>query len=245
MMILFSPSEGKRHGGVLPPINPSSFIFSELYTKRCEIIDTYQKVIQEGDLPTLQTLFGIKDTRLFEHYTTPLQSALTLKAIERYDGVAYEYLDYPTLSSKAQGYIDEQVIIFSNLFGAVLASDSLPEYKLKQGSTIAGLAPEKFYKEHFSEALDTMIGDQEILDLRAGFYDKFYTPKHHVTTLTFLKGGKVVSHWAKAYRGVVLRTVAQHTISSLASFIALPIEGLALAAIKEGKKKREIIYEIV
>jgi len=244
MMILFSPSEGKRHGGVLPPINPSSFIFPELYTKRWEMIEAYQKVLQIGDVKTLQTLFGIKDPKVFEHYTTPLQSALTLKAIERYDGVAYGYLAYSTLSSEAQRYIDSQVIIFSNLFGAVLGGDFLPDYKLKQGATIEGIAPEKFYKEYFSEALDTMIGDQDIVDLRAGFYDKFYTPKQYVTTLTFLKGGKVVSHWAKAYRGLVLRTVAEHTSDSLESFLAINIEGLKLSAIKEGKKKREIIYEI-
>lgn len=244
MIILFSPSEGKRHGGELPPLNSSSFIFPELYSKRCEMMEAYQNVVQNGDLQTLQTLFGIKDPKVFEHYTTPLQSALTLKAIERYDGVAYGYLAYSTLSSEAQRYIDSQVIIFSNLFGAVLGGDFLPDYKLKQGATIEGITPEKFYKEHFSEALDTMIGDQEILDLRAGFYEKFYTPKQHVTTLTFLKGGKVVSHWAKAYRGLVLRTVAEHTSDSLDSFLAINMEGLKLFAIKEGKKKREIIYEI-
>ncbi len=244
MVILFSPSEGKRHGGILPPINPSSFIFPELYSKRCEIIEAYQNVVQKGDVQTLQALFGIKDHRLFDPYKILFEDAPTLKAIERYDGVAYEYLAYSTLPLKSQEYIDSHVIIFSNLFGAVLGGDFLPDYKLKQGSSIAGLAPEKFYKEYFSEALTAMIGDQEILDLRAGFYDKFYTPQQRVTTLTFLKEGKVVSHWAKAYRGVILRTVAQHTSDSLESFLAINIEGLRLSAIKEGKKKREIIYEI-
>ena len=37
-----------------------------------------------------------------------------------------------------------------------------------------------------------MIGENEVLDLRAGFYDKFYIPKDTSTTLKFLKEGKVV-----------------------------------------------------
>ena len=87
--------------------------------------------------------------------------------------------------------------------------------------------------------------NQEILDLRAGFYDKFYIPKNPITTLKFLKEGKVVSHWAKAYRGIVLRTAATHQVQSVAELLALNIEGLVLSEIIQSKKKKEIIYTIV
>lgn len=245
MIILFAPSEGKREGGELPPLAETSLIFPEYYSKRLEIMERYQKIVHEGNDEALEALFGIKDTREFERYKIPFHEAPTMKAVLRYDGVAYDYLNYPTLLCEAQHYIDTHVILFSNLFGPIKAGDPIPDYKLKQGASIEGLACEKFYKEHFTDPLDAIIDDQEILDLRAGFYDKFYIPKNPITTLKFLKEGKVVSHWAKAYRGLVLRAVATHKIHSLEQFLALNIEGLVMNEILETKKKKEIIYRII
>ena len=120
----------------------------------------------------------------------------------------------------------------------------IPDYKLKQGSTIDSMAPEKFYKKYFTDSLDAWIGDQEVLDLRAGFYDKFYTAKKTPMTLKFLKDGKVVSHWAKAYRGLVLSAIAQNNIQSLEDFRQLSIEGLTAFETIKTEKKNEIIYTI-
>lgn len=80
--------------------------------------------------------------------------------------------------------------------------------------------------------------------MRAGYYDKFYDVKKPYTTLKFLKNGKTVSHWAKAYRGIVLREIAKNNISSLEEFQALEIENLTLKEILLIKNKTEIIYEI-
>jgi cytoplasmic iron level regulating protein YaaA (DUF328/UPF0246 family) len=168
-----------------------------------------------------------------------------MKAIERYDGVAYDYLDYPHLSQEAKAYIDDHTILFSNLFGPLKASDFIPDYKLKQGASIGEFIPDKHYKNHFSAALDAITVDQEILDLRAGFYDKFYTPKNSIVTLKFLKGGKVVSHWAKAYRGIVLRQAAINQIHSIDELLGHNIEGLIVEEILQSKKKKEVIYSIV
>lgn len=245
MVILFAPSEGKKAGGILPSFSETSFLFSELYPYRLEIINRYQTLVQTGTEEILSELFGIKEVKEFIRYKKPFETAPTMKAIERYDGVAYGYLNYLELSAQAQRYIDSHVLLFSNLFGPIRADDQIPDYKLKQGSAIDTVAPEKFYKTHFSSALDEMIGDREILDIRAGFYDKFYIPKNKVTTLKFLKEGKVVSHWAKAYRGVVLREVALSRVESINELLALNIEGLMLREIIETKKRKEIIYEIV
>jgi hypothetical protein len=245
MIILFAPSEGKREGGLLSPLNQDSLLFPEFFSKRLDVIKQYEQVIREGDDEALYALFGIKDPKEYERYRAPFSSAATMKAIERYDGVAYDYLDYRSLSCEAQRYIDHNVILFSNLFGPICAGDSIPDYKLKQGSQIGAFAPEKYYKEHFSPLLDAIVGDQEILDIRAGFYDKFYIPYKQTTTLKFLKGGKVVSHWAKAYRGTLLREAAIHQVRSIQELLALNIEGVFLNEIVETKKKKEIIYTIV
>ena len=83
------------------------------------------------------------------------------------------------------------------------------------------------------------------LDLRAGFYNKFYKPSTPYTTLKFLKDGKVVSHWAKAYRGITLRAAAMSNIQSIEEFIALPIEGLQILEIQQKGIHSEVVYEIV
>lgn len=245
MIILFSPSEGKREGGVLPPLNQQSLLFPDLYLKRLEVVEQYQLLTQQGSNEELYELFGIKDPKEYERYKQSFAIAPTMKAIERYDGVAYDYLVYSQLPSAAQEYIDKHTVIFSNLFGPIRAGDPIFDYKLKQGASIGSFIPDKHYKAYFSDALDEMIGDNEILDLRAGYYDKFYLPKKPSVTLKFLKEGKVVSHWAKAYRGRVLREVALHHINGIDEFVALNIEGLFLNEIVETKKKKEIVYSIV
>lgn len=244
MIVLFSPSEGKRPEGDSSPLSASSFIFPTLFEKRLEIISKYEKVVQNGDYAHLRELFGIKDEKEFERYKTPFDHAPTMKAIERYAGVAYNYLAYINLDASQQAYIDRNVILFSNLFGPIGAGDFIPDYKLKQGSAIESMVPEKFYKKYFTDSLNEWIGDQEVLDLRAGFYDKFYTSKNVPMTLKFLKEGKVVSHWAKAYRGLVLRAVAKNNIQSLEDFARLRIDGLTLCEIIKSGKKNELIYTI-
>ena len=244
MIVLFAPSEGKRPGGDAPSLTPDSLIFPNLYEKRFEVISQYEQLIKEGDYPQLNELFGLKDEKEFVRYKTSFDTAPTMKAIERYDGVAYDYLAYGRLSRPEQAYIDKNVILFSNLFGPISAGDFIPDYKLKQGSAVGSMAPEKFYKKYFTDPLDMLIGEQEVLDLRAGFYDKFYTRKSPAMTLKFLKDGKIVSHWAKAYRGIVLRTVAENQIRSLSDFKTMNIDGLTIIEMIETDKKQEIVYTI-
>lgn len=245
MIILFSPSEGKREGGELPPLNQQSLIFPDLYTKRLEVVEQYQSLTQQGSDEQLYELFGIKDSKEYKRYKESFAGVPTMKAIERYNGVAYDYLNYDRLSPEAQHYIDTHTIIFSNLFGPIRAGDLIFDYKLKQGSAIGSFLPDKYYKENFSAALDVMIGEEEILDLRAGYYDKFYVPNKRSVTLKFLKEGKVVSHWAKAYRGIILGEVAIFQLSSIDALLAHNIDGLMIHEIIETKKKKEIIYTII
>ena len=137
------------------------------------------------------------------------------------------------------------VIIFSNLFGPILAGDSgIPEYKLKQGEALGELKLEKYYKEFFSDAIDEYLKDEEIIDLRAGFYEKFYKINKPYITMKFLKDGKVISHWAKAYRGLILKAIAYHDIQSIDELMMMEVENLSIKEIKKIGLKTEIVYEI-
>ena len=245
MKILLAPSETKQKGGEKPFLLDALFL-RELLPQRKELLHKYTNILQQNDLSVLSKMFGLKkeaDIRYQQQQDIIHQG--TMKAIERYTGVAFDYLDYPKLDKTQQKYIDQNVILFSNLFGAIRADDFIPEYKLKQGEALGEIKVEKFYKTHSSKYLGEYLAEEEILDLRAGFYDKFYIPNKPYTSLKFIKEGKVVSHWAKAYRGIVLRYIAQNNINTIHALSTSNIKGLKLKEQNTHKNKTEIIYEIL
>ena len=240
LTILFSPSEGKNSGGT----QTKQELFGAL-NARDEILDTYNQIIRSKDEESIKKLFGIKKFSDCESYISDIYEGETMCAIERYQGVAYDYLKYKTLDETQQEYLKKNTLIFSNLYGPILGGNHIVNYKVKQGNSVGTLVPEKFYKERFSYQLDLYLAKSDILDLRAGYYEKFYKTSQNFTSLKFLKNGKTVSHWAKAYRGIVLKEVAIHNITSLEEFMKLKIEGLELSEIKTIKNKTEIIYNII
>jgi cytoplasmic iron level regulating protein YaaA (DUF328/UPF0246 family) len=237
---LFSPSEGKNPGGLQKPFG--DLLFGN--GARKTILTAYNDIVNAGDLDALKLLFGLKKETEIQPYIEDLFTAPLLPAVERYSGVAYDYLDFPSLPVAAQDYIKSHTVIFSNLFGPIMAGDPIPNYKVKQGNAVAGIAPEKYYKDAFAASLDALLEDADILDLRAGYYEKFYKTSRPYTTLKFIKEGKVVSHWAKAYRGIVLRHLALNAVESLDAFMQMEIDGLLVEEIKMIKNKREIVYAI-
>ncbi len=243
MKILLAPSETKINGGC-DNFYLNTLLFPELTATRQKLLHQYINIIQQNNFDTLSKMFGLKKEADVSYHTKDIVHELTMKAIERYTGVAFDYLSYSELDSNEQRYIDTNVILCSNLFGFLRANDMIPEYRLKQSEAIGELKPEKLYKEQ-SHLMEAYLKDEDILDLRAGFYDKFYKPTKNYTTLKFIKDGKVVSHWAKAYRGIVLREIAKAQIDNLEDFMKLPIENLSIDEIQTKKNKTEIIYTII
>ncbi|MFV0482304.1 MAG: YaaA family protein [Campylobacteraceae bacterium] len=242
MKILFSPSESKSPENSKTDDLKSNLWQPELFEKRKICIDLYNKILESNDEKAIQKLTGLKDTKGLNPISLskePLQ-----KAVLRYTGVAYDYLDYKSLNKNEQNFIDKNVLIFSNLFGPLLLGDNLPSYKLKQGESLDGFKPEDFYQKEFKEVVDEFLKDEFVVDLRAGFYEKFYKITKPYVTLKFLKDNKVVSHWAKAYRGIVLKSIAKSNIQNEEEFMSMKIENLQIKEIKKQKNKTEIIYSI-
>lgn len=240
LKVLFSPSEGKNQGGDAPKKD-----LLGAKDARNEILHQYNDIIMQAQESQIIELFGIKKFEDCKPYMQDIFSSPLMSAIERYQGVAYDYLQYQELATEAQEYLKKNTIIFSNLYGPILGGDAIANYKVKQGNNIGSIIPDKFYKDRFSYQLDLYLAKDEILDLRAGYYDKFYKITKPYTTLKFLKNGKTVSHWAKAYRGIVLKEIAKNNISSIEEYQSLEIDTLQIHEIKVIKNKTEIIYNIV
>lgn len=245
MKILLAPAETKNSGGEGKAFCEENFCFKELFNKREEIFNIYEKLLSDSSIEELSKWFGLKKLDEVKKYKESLLNKPTIKAINRYNGVAFDALDYNTLKTNQQKYIDENVVLFSNLFGPILASDKIPDYKYKQGAKLPNINVEKFYMDNFTSTLDEFVGD-EVIDLRAGFYEKFYkVKKAEVLTFKFIKDGKVVSHWAKFYRGKVLQEMAKNSISNHSEFMSMQIPGLRLNEIQEKKNIKTLIMDIV
>lgn len=240
LKILFSPSEGKNSDGN----EKKQELFGAL-DARDEILNTYNDIILSKNEEKIKSLFGIKKWNDCQAYINDVHTSGLMHAIARYQGVAYDYLKYNSLELTEQKYLQKNTIIFSNLYGPILGGDTIANYKVKQGNSVGSIVPEKFYKERFTYQLDLYLQADEILDLRAGYYEKFYKLTKPYTTLKFLKNGNTVSHWAKAYRGIVLRELALHNITTMEEFMALEIKGLNVHEVKVTKNKTEIIYNII
>lgn len=239
LKILFSPSETKKSGGE----ETKKELFGS-NSARDGILNEYNNILKNRDEDSIKELFGFKKFSDCLPYINDIFNSPLMCAVERYEGVAYDYLDFNSLDEKAKAYTKINTIIFSNLYGPLLGGDTIANYKVKQGNNIGEFAPDIFYSKRFSYQLDLYLKNYEILDLRAGYYDLFYKVKQPYTTLKFLKDGKVVSHWAKAYRGLVLRSAAQNNVSSINEFISLEIQNLMVKEILKKGIHTQIVYEI-
>lgn len=246
MKILLSPSEAKSsHSPINKPLK-ENLSFNSLFAIRLKAVKEYEDFLQNATTEKLSKLIGIKDEKeILEYRDLNILNAPLQKAILRYTGVGYKYLDFSSLETKAQEILLNSTIIFSNLFGPLLAKDSIPYYKLKQGENIGDFIPHKHYKEFSTTILNEFLEDELIVDLRAGFYDKFYKCKHKRVVLKFLKNGKVVSHYAKAYRGLIARELAIHNPQNEDEFSKIPFPNLHAKEIQSKKGVTLYVYEIM
>jgi len=235
MTILLAPSETKKEdGGAVFDLNALSFA-DELNRK--DFIDSYEKALQEGI--RLEKLFSSKkDTR---KHIDLYRMQTVLPAVERYTGVAYDYLDYASLSLPQKEFVQNRTLIFSNLYGVLRPQDKIPYYKLKQGASLNGVSMHAYYKKRL-EFLNDL--DEEWLNLSAGYYEKFFTPAQNHYDVKFLKNGKVVSHWAKAYRGLLLKECALRQIDSIEKLLNHHFEKLRLVNIEDNGASTTIVYDV-
>ncbi len=244
MKILLASSEAKTEGGVRRELSEQNLFLEHLFAKRMDVINSYVDFIDKMSIEKLSAWIGLKNLERVSHYSNSLFDRALNKSILRYDGVAFRALDYPSLTKEQQVYIDSNVIVFSKLFGPIKADDFIPDYKFKQTSEIAGLDVVAHYRNNFSPSLDDYLG-AEILDLRPAYFQKFYKPKNaRVVALKFVKNGKTISHWAKHYRGFVLRSIALCGLVSLDGLEELKIPNLTLVKIENKQNSSLYIYEI-
>lgn len=201
--ILIPPSEGKAPGGEGPTRTElgaaGEGAFAGLAKERKKVIAaTDRKVVK----------------------------AATLPAMQRYTGVLYKALDYDSLDTAARARADEQLVIFSGLWGLVGATDDLPDYKLPIGTkvpTLGGLGP--WWRPRLSPVLDAHVADAVVWDFLPGAHAGAWVDGGKAAKRWTVKvvretsnGTRItVSHDNKATKGYLARHILTHGVSDPAA----------------------------
>ncbi len=222
-LILIPPSEGKSSGGEDPPWSETNQFFQNLQEPRREIIEVLKKAMKEAEL-SRSKLLGVKGKKVEEATAANLSVdySATMPAIERYTGVLYDALSYSSLSLALQKKIDQQVIIFSGLWGALKPRDLIPDYKLKMGAKLLELGVlSRFWKPHLTSALHSS-GPKCVWDLLPGEHSAGWDPliAEKRIRVKFLddvvKNGEQqlvsVSHWNKFLKGALVQYVIENQL---------------------------------
>ena len=220
-LILLPPSEGKADGGDGPCWAVADQSFPDLAEQRRVVV---RALVEAMGAPSedRSKLLGVGTAKAEEATATNLvvDSAPTLPAIQRYTGVLYDALDYPSLPASVRRGVDRQVVILSGLWGAVRPTDLIPDYKLKMGAALPGLGrPARFWKPALTAAL-AEAASGTVWDLLPNEHAAAWDPaiagrRIRVRFLDdVVKNGErtlvTVSHWNKLLKGALVRHVVEH-----------------------------------
>ncbi|RZU48375.1 hypothetical protein EV385_0089 [Krasilnikovia cinnamomea] len=225
MLILLPPSEGKTAPAAGDPVNLSTLWLPELAPARRRVLNRLVALCRRrsarGVADSLTTLGLSAGQRAEVSRNAGLAQAAAAPAAEVYTGVLYEALDLTGLDPAARAWADSRAVVFSGLWGVVRPGDRIPAYRCSVGvslPTIGGLGA--YWRKALGPALDRAAGEGPVLDLRSGAYGAMWAPTGpvagrtatvrvlHERTVDGVTRRSVVSHFNKATKGRLVRTLA-------------------------------------
>ncbi|PWN01021.1 peroxide stress protein YaaA [Nocardioides silvaticus] len=218
MLILLPPSEGKSAPGRGRPLELKTLSQPSLTPARERVLDALVGLCR--DQPDhAATVLGLSRSQLdLVARNATLTDAPTARADRIYDGVLYEALDLPSLSSSAKRRAASRLAITSSLFGMVRVGDRIPAYRLSGDACMPGLGPVAgWWRESLGEAVTDAMGKGLLVDLRSSMYAGFWRPPAElaprvatVRVLHEVAGRRqVVSHFNKATKGRLVRALLE------------------------------------
>lgn len=229
-MIVLPPSETKAEGGRGAVLDLDRLSLPSLTPIRRKLADAL--VTLAADPAASQKALGLGVSQAAEiERNAKLWSSPTRPAIERYTGVLFDALDYPSLTKASKAKAADRLAVGSALFGVVRATDPIPAYRLSSGSKPPGLGTlASVWKPALTEAL-TDLGEDVVVDLRSGGYQQL-GPVPDAITVTVLTEGPtgartVVSHFNKHYKGVLARSLvtSRRQVRDVNSLAAVAVAG--------------------
>lgn len=212
-LILLPPSEGKASGGLGPAWAPGTMAV-DLDEQRIQVMAALLRAMR-GSAVARAKLLGVKGGALeaATEADRTLQSARTMRAIDRYTGVLYDALDARSLSSAHRRRLDAGVVIVSGLWGAVAPADPIPAYKLKMGASLPRLGKlSTWWRADLSARLLERARGRPVWNLLPNEHAAAWRAPEDLNqyTVRFLERREdgaltAVSHWNKFLKGALVR----------------------------------------
>jgi cytoplasmic iron level regulating protein YaaA (DUF328/UPF0246 family) len=207
--ILLPPSEGKTAPADGPVLDFEGLSYPELTAARRRVLEALIAVSKRDDAGEI---LGVGKRIMPEVVAQrDILAAPCAPARGVYTGVLYE---------AAQLRSGDDVRIFSGLFGVTTGEDLIPTYRLSMNVSLPGIGSLKtFWRRQLAQSgFDETAGAAETnmaqttVDMRSGAY-QVTTPSGDWWDLRVVDSrGKVITHAAKHYRGLLTRTLldAEH-----------------------------------
>ncbi len=189
-VILIPPSEGKAQGGDGPAWAPGAGSFPELDRDRARVLKALGRA-------------------------HPARREPTTAAMARYTGVLYKELDAASLRGLARRRLDRNVVIASGLWGLVVPTDVIPDYRLKMGARVDPLGKlSTWWRPRVTAALTPRVQGAVVWDLlpnehAAAIHWPDLAPQTRITVQFLDANGRTVSHWNKLLKGSIVRWLAE------------------------------------
>lgn len=228
MLILLPPSEAKTSPTTGNPLSLESLSLPSLTRTRERLLRSLVAVCQGQPTRAMKRL-GLGPTQIDElGRNAALLDAPTARADEIYTGVLYDAWEPASLDVDARARADERVAVASALFGLVRPGDRIPAYRLSATvslprlGTVAGV-----WRARLGPALDELVGDGLLVDLRSGSYVNLHKPAGDLAARTATirvlhersdpGGGStrtIVSHFNKATKGRIVRGLIESDVQA-------------------------------
>ncbi|KOG27706.1 peroxide stress protein YaaA [Streptomyces resistomycificus] len=220
MLVLLPPSEGKASSGRGAPLKLESLSLPGLTGAREAVLEELVELCV-GDEDKAREVLGLSEGLRGEvAKNAELRTAGARPAGEVYTGVLYDALGLASLDTAAKKRAARSLLVFSGLWGAVRVTDRIPSYRCSMGVRLPGLgALGAHWRTPMASALPEVAGAGLLLDLRSSAYAAAWKPKGEVAgrtaTVRVLHAPtrKVVSHFNKATKGKIVRSLLSAGIS--------------------------------
>ncbi len=212
MIVLVPPSEGK-----VKIRKPRDLKFEDTDFPLMEEVGQVVRLLSLINDEDIRSIYGTSKQKalIFHRQNQDVMNSRVWPAIERYSGVVYEHINWPTLSEEAKVYMGKNIRIFSGLFGMVTPQTLIPDYKLKMN--VMSL------QYHWRPILTEILAKENlIIDLLPQVHRKAYDSKDNVVEVEFVvmsKGKKkTAGHYGKAVKGEFIRYMAENNVTSVDQF---------------------------
>lgn len=216
VLLLLPPSEGKTAPRRGDPLHLDSLLGAPALTGPRERLIEELTALGAGPEAARVLRLGPRSAEEATLNTT-LRTAPTVPAHALYTGVLYEAAGLHALARRkaAKRVLTEEVVILSGLWGALRATDAVPDHRLSMGVTLAGAGRlASFWKPSLAPVLSGLAeaADGVVVDCRSGSYSPAWQPAAadgvalaRVQVVQEAPDGSLtsVSHWAKHTRGLL------------------------------------------